>query len=108
MPLHTPLTPPLPTVEVVNPSGQSNSTAATVDQYRSAATRENTRRSYASALQHFEQAWGGFLPASADQVARYLAEHASELAFNTLKHRLAALSRWHVEHGFHDPTRSDT
>jgi hypothetical protein len=47
-----------------------------VDTYARAATRENTQRSYRSALQHFETEWGGLLPASADTVARYLAEHA--------------------------------
>lgn len=49
---------------------------------------------------------GGFLPATADSVARYLAEHAATLSINTLKHRLSAIARWHADHGFPDPTRS--
>ena len=57
----------------------------TVDTYVQAATRENTERSYRSALQHFEVEWGGLLPASPDTVARYLAEHAQSLAINTLQ-----------------------
>ena len=46
---------------------------ADIDRYLQAATRYHTRRSYQSAIRHFEQEWGGFLPASADSVARYLA-----------------------------------
>ena len=76
------------------------------DHYLQAATRENTRRSYTSALRHFEVEWGGHLPATPDSVARYLADHAGTLSTNTLKHRLAALAGWHREHGFVDPTRS--
>ncbi|WP_232448875.1 hypothetical protein [Burkholderia ubonensis] len=45
-----------------------------IDRYVEAATRENTRRSYQSAIRHFEVEWGGFLPASADAIARYIAD----------------------------------
>src|SRR5581483_907361 len=68
--------------------------------YLEAATRANTRRSYDAALRHFEVAWGGFLPATADSVARYLADHAESLSLNTLEQRLAALARWHTDQGF--------
>jgi len=71
-----------------------------------AAERQNTRRSYASALRHFEVEWNGLLPATADMVARYLADFASTLSINTLKLRLAALSRWHTTQGFPDPTKA--
>ncbi|NVZ67498.1 Tn3 family resolvase, partial [Pseudomonas gingeri] len=71
-----------------------------------AATRDNTRRSYQSAIRHFEVEWGGFLPASADSIARYLADHAQTLAINTLRQRLAAIAQWHVLQGFPDPTRA--
>lgn len=77
-----------------------------LDLYLDAATRENTRRSYQSAVRHFEVEWGGHLPATADSVAHYLADHAGRLATNTLKQRLAALAQWHTEHGFADPTRA--
>ncbi|WP_321904502.1 site-specific integrase [Burkholderia cenocepacia] len=77
-----------------------------IDRYVHAATRENTRRSYQSAIRHFETEWGGFLPASADAVARYLADHAQALSVNTLRARLAALAQWHQTQGFPDPTRS--
>lgn len=83
-----------------------NSTMATVDQYINAATRDNTRKSYQSAIDHFEVQWGGFLPATADSVARYLADHAGILAINTLKQRLAALGQWHIDQGMPDPTKA--
>jgi len=77
-----------------------------VDIYLDAAERANTRRSYASAIQHFEVEWEGLLPATIDSIARYLAVYAESLSLNTLKHRLAALSRWHQDHGFPDPTKA--
>lgn len=70
--------------------------------YVQAATRANSRRSYAAAVRHFEVEWGGFLPASVESIARYLAQHADLLSIATLRQRLAALSRWHQDHGFAD------
>jgi integrase len=77
-----------------------------LDQYLRAATRDNTRQSYQSAIRHFEIEWGGFLPATADSVARYLVDHAEKLSINTLRQRLAALARWHIDQGFPDPVRA--
>ncbi|PWB35054.1 Tn3 family resolvase [Pseudomonas sp. SDI] len=77
-----------------------------VDQYLEAAVRDNTRRSYRSAVEHFEVTWGGFLPATADSIARYLADYAGEHSLNTLRQRLAALGQWHVSQGFPDPTKA--
>lgn len=77
-----------------------------IDQYVDAAIRDNTRQSYAAAVRHFEVDWGGFLPATADSIARYLADHAETLAINTLRQRLAALAQWHIEQGFPDPTKA--
>ena len=77
-----------------------------VETYLEAANRKNTRRSYASAVRHFEVEWKGLLPATTETIARYLADHAATLSLNTLQHRLAALSRWHTEHGFPDPTKA--
>lgn len=77
-----------------------------IERYLEAATRENTHRSYASALRHFEVEWGGHLPATPDTVARYLAAQAGQYTANTLRQRLAALAHWHREHGFVDPTRA--
>lgn len=77
-----------------------------LDQYLRAATRDNTRQAYQSAVRHFEVEWGGFLPATADSIARYLADHAEMLSINTLRQRLAALAQWHIEQGFPDPTKA--
>lgn len=70
-----------------------------------ASERENTRRSYASAIRHFEVEWQGLLPATTDAVARYLADHSETLSINTLRQRVAALSRWHTDNSFADPTK---
>ena len=77
-----------------------------IDVYVQAATRQNTRRSYRTAVEHFEVQWGGFLPATSDMVARYLADYAGTLSSNTLKVRLAALSQWHLDQGMPDPTKA--
>ncbi|SFQ59323.1 Site-specific recombinase XerD [Pseudomonas sp. NFPP07] len=77
-----------------------------LDRYLHAATRDNTRRSYRAAIEHFEVTWGGFLPATSDSVARYLAAYAGELSINTLKLRLSALAQWHNSQGFADPTKA--
>ena len=77
-----------------------------LDRYLQAATRDNTRRSYRAAIEHFEVSWGGFLPATADSVARYLVAHAGVLSINTLKLRLSALAQWHSSQGFADPTKA--
>lgn len=79
---------------------------ADIDRYLEAATRDHTRRSYQSAIRHFEREWGGFLPASADNIAQYLAEHAQTFSINTLRQRLAAIAQWHISQGFPDPTRA--
>ncbi len=77
-----------------------------LNNYIEAATRDNTRKSYQSAIRHFELEWQGFLPATADSVARYLADYAETLSLNTLRQRLAALAQWHIEQGFSDPTKA--
>ncbi len=75
-------------------------------EYIEAAERDNTRRSYAAAIRHFEIEWKGLLPATTDAIALYLADYAATLTINTLRQRLAALSRWHADQGFPDPTKS--
>jgi integrase len=80
--------------------------ATSIDQYIHAATRDNTRRSYQATVKHFEVTWGGFLPATADSVARYLADHADTLSANTLQLRLSGLAQWHIDQGFPDPTKA--
>lgn len=77
-----------------------------LDQYVNAATRDNTRKAYQGAVHQFEVEWGGFLPATAESVARYLVDHAETLSANTLRQRLAALAQWHLDQGFPDPTKA--
>ncbi|WP_409488191.1 tyrosine-type recombinase/integrase [Pseudomonas promysalinigenes] len=74
--------------------------------YLTAGTRENTRKSYRAAIEHFEVSWGGYLPTTAEGIVRYLAEYADTLALSTLRQRLAALAQWHVSQGFPDPTKT--
>lgn len=76
------------------------------NRYLAASVRQNTTRSYATGIAHFEVTWGGFLPATSEAVVRYLAEYADQLAISTLKQRLAALANWHQSHGFPDPTKA--
>ena len=79
-----------------------------VGRYLQAGTRENTRRSYQSAIEHFEVTWGGFLPTTSDSIVRYLVDYADSLSLSTLKQRLAALAQWHITQGFPDPTKTPT
>jgi integrase len=77
-----------------------------IQDYLEAATRENTRKSYRSAVKHYEVEWGGFLPSTPDDIARYLTSYAVTLSISTLRQRLAALGRWHQDQGFPDPTKA--
>ena len=72
-----------------------------------AATSDNTRRTYRSAIRHF-QAWGAGLPADESCVIRYLMAYADSLNARTLALRLTALSQWHVYQGFADPASTPT
>lgn len=76
------------------------------ERYRQAGRRESTVRRYARVIEHFEGEWCGLLPASQGSVVRYLAEHAEHFSPGTLRTHLAALARWHQEHGFVDPTKA--
>ena len=77
-----------------------------VDRYVQASTREKTTLSYQAAVRHFEVEWGGYLPATTDSIARYLADLAETLSMNKLKLRLAGLAQWHRDQGFADPTKA--
>ncbi len=67
---------------------------------------ENTRKAYRADLAHFTD-WGGSLPATADMVARYLADHAEALAPSSLARRVATLSKVHEANGWPNPCRSE-
>ncbi len=77
-----------------------------IDHYLHAGTRDNTRAAYQAAVRHYEIEWGGFLPATSENIAQYLVDHAELLAMNTLRQRLAALAQWHADQGFSDPTKA--
>ncbi|WP_457840924.1 hypothetical protein, partial [Staphylococcus aureus] len=51
--------------------------------FLAAATSDNTRRTYRSAIRHF-LAWGGMLPCDPDAIVRYLLAYASTLNPRTL------------------------
>ncbi|MFZ6862746.1 site-specific integrase [Undibacterium sp. Ji67W] len=71
-------------------------------EFIAAATSENTRRAYRSAIRHFLN-WGGQLPADVNALISYLIEHAEVLNPRTLSLKLTAISQWHRHQGFHDP-----
>lgn len=81
------------------------STTFSIDDYRRAGVRLNTRRTYASALRHFEDS-GGRLPSTPQHVADYLVSCAPFVSVSTVSTRVAALHHWHDQHGFPDPTLS--
>ncbi len=72
-----------------------------------AATSDNTRRAYRSAVQHF-LAWGGLLPTNESTLVRYLMAFADSLNVRTLSLRLTALAQWHKQQNFPDPTSTAT
>jgi hypothetical protein len=63
-----------------------------------ASTTHSTKRSYDSDLRHFA-AWGGLLPATSLDLARYLAAYARRLSVATLARRLAAIRQAHTLSG---------
>lgn len=76
-------------------------------EFLTAATSENTRRTYRSAIRHF-QSWGGVLPCDEDTIIRYLLDFSQVLNSRTLALRLTALSQWHIHQGFFDPASTPT
>lgn len=84
---------------------QTAGPAAVADFVRDSVA-ENTRIAYASDLRHFES-WGGRVPASAETVASYLADHADNLSVATLVRCMASLSKAHKARGLSNPTASE-
>lgn len=77
-----------------------------VRKYLDAALADNTLRAYRADLKHFI-AWGGVIPDTPEQVALYVAHHATSLANSTLSRRLVGIARAHAEQGFVSPTDSE-
>lgn len=72
--------------------------------YLQAATSNNTRKAYRSAIRQFEK-WGGRLPTDRDTVVRYLLARAESLNPRTLDLHLTAIRQWHHFQGLLDPVR---
>ena len=70
--------------------------------FLAAATSDNTRRAYRSAIRHF-LAWGGTLPSNERAIIEYLLAYAQSLNPRTLALRLTALAQWHSSQGFTNP-----
>ncbi len=73
--------------------------------YLKAATTDNTRRTYQSAIRQFER-WGGRLPAEADTIIRYLIDRQPDVSIRTLDLHMTALRQWHEYQRLPDPTRN--
>lgn len=87
----------------MSPDGTEN-IEALMDFYREAGKSENSERTYTSNIKHYRNDFGGVLPATSESVLRYIATYAKTLKVSTLRQRLSALSKWHKEKGFVDPT----
>ncbi len=72
--------------------------------YLQAATSDNTRKAYRSAIRQFEK-WGGRLPTDRDTLIGYLLASAESLNSRTLDLHLTAISQWHHYQGLVDPVR---
>ncbi len=72
--------------------------------YLQAATSDNTRKAYRSAIRQFEK-WGGRLPTDQDTVVRYLLARAESLNSRTLDLHLTAIGQWHHYQGTVDPVK---
>lgn len=73
--------------------------------YLEASLATETRRGYRNDWASFIR-WGGSLPATPTDVARFIAAHADGLSVATLKRRLAAIAKHHNMHGLPDPVAS--
>ena len=72
-----------------------------------AATADNTRKTYRSAVRQFQK-WGGLLPCPPSTLCRYLLDKAALLNPRTLQLHVTAISQWHQIQGFNDPARDNT
>lgn len=85
---------------------RSSVLSTSIEGYLRLSVAENTSRAYKADLSHF-YAWGGFIPASPESVAAYLAAHAGKLSVATLTRRLAAISKQHSLQGYPSPTSTE-
>jgi len=76
-----------------------------VKQYLRDSLAANTLKAYARDLHRFRNL-GGRIPATGEQVARYLAKAAKELKPSTLARQIAAIAYAHEQRGLQSPTKS--
>lgn len=88
----------------LEPSQSYPALAVRHKQYLQAATSDNTRKTYRSAIRHFQK-WGGKLPTDRETLTHYLIDHAETLNPRTLEVRLTAISQWHQFQSFNDPAQ---
>lgn len=74
---------------------------------RAAAVAENTKLSYSSDLRQYQRT-KRILPASEGDIMSYIADFEGILAPETIAHHLRALSKWHREYSYRDPTESES
>lgn len=79
---------------------------ATFRRFLMASYAESTKEAYRGNVKHFK-AWGGKIPSTEIQVARYLAAFAGRLAYASLEQRLSALHREHLTRGYKSPVRTE-
>ncbi len=84
-------------------SSEVVATSEALRHYLQAATSNNTRKTYRSAIRQFEK-WGGRLPSDRDTLVRYILARVQALNPRTLDLHLTAISQWHRYQGMVDPT----
>ena len=77
---------------------------ATFRRFLEASHAPSTVRAYREGVAHFKR-WGGKVPSTETQVAKYLAAFAGKLAKATLEQRLAAIHAEHLARGLKSPVR---
>lgn len=90
----------------LNSLNESRSTQQKMDELLARGERKNTKSAYQSSIKHFLEVWEGLLPATEEQICRYLTEMSDQWTVSTLNLRLAALANWHKTMGFPDTTKS--
>jgi integrase len=79
---------------------------ATFRRFLMASYAEGTLGAYQAGVKHFRE-WGGRIPSTGVEVARYLAAFAGKAAYTTLAQRLSALHREHLSRGFKSPVKNE-
>lgn len=79
---------------------------ARIRELREASVAENTKRSYSSDLRQY-LATERILPATEEDLAGYVSDYEGILKPETIAHHLRALSKWHREFAYRDPTQSE-